>query len=71
MICKFNHHYLYHCLAPPPQPRGVSYVYVYAITGQNLKVIAYSYIELWSFKVTNLDVCGSLILSNPVTYHNI
>ena len=40
----------------------------YVITGKNLKVIAYSYIELWSFKVTHLDVCGSLVLSNPVTY---
>ena len=39
----------------------------YVITGKNLKVIAYSYIELWSFKVTHLDVCGSLVLSNPVT----
>ena len=24
--------------------------------------------ELWSFKVVNLDACGSLVLSNPVTY---
>ena len=39
-----------------------------AITVQNLKVIAYSQIELWFFKVANLDVCGSLVLSNPVTY---
>ena len=33
----------------------------------NLKVIAYSYIEVWFFEVTNLDVCGILVLSNPVT----
>ena len=39
-----------------------------AITGQHLKVIACSQIELWFFKVANLDVCGSLVLSNPVTY---
>ena len=38
----------------------------FVITDQNLKVIAYSYIELWSFKVTHLDVCGSLVLSNSV-----
>ena len=38
----------------------------FVITDQNLKVIAYSYIELWSFKVTHLDACGSLVLSNPV-----
>ena len=38
-----------------------------AITVQNLKVISYSQIELWFFKVTNLDVCGNLVLSNPVT----
>ena len=40
----------------------------YAIKGQNLKMIAYSYIELCAFKVTNLDVCGSLVLLNLVTY---
>ena len=38
-----------------------------AITVHNLKVIANSQIELWFFKVANLDVCGSLVLSNPVT----
>ena len=32
------------------------------------EVIAYSHTELWSFRITNLDVCGSLVLSNPVTY---
>ena len=30
---------------------------------------AYFYIELWSFKVANLDVCGNLVLSNLVTVH--
>ena len=43
----------------------------YVITGKNVKVIAYSYSELWSFKVTHLDVCGSLVLSNPVTIINL
>ena len=33
-----------------------------AITRQNVKVIAYSYVELWFFEITNLDVCGSLVL---------
>ena len=36
----------------------------YEITDQNLKVIANSYIELWSFEVANLDVRGSLVLLN-------
>ena len=30
--------------------------------------MAYSYIELWYFKVIKVDVCGSLVLSNSVTY---
>ena len=42
-----------------------------AITDQNLKVIAYSQSALWFFKVANLDVCGSLVLSNPVTYFDL
>ena len=35
---------------------------------QNLNVTVYLHLELWSIKVVKLDVCGSLILSNPVTY---
>ena len=31
-------------------------------------MMAFSYIELWSFKVVKLDVCGSLVLLNPVTF---
>ena len=42
---------------------------LYVITSPNLKLIAHFHTELWSFKVVNLDVCGSLVLSNPVTYH--
>ena len=40
------------------------------ITGQNLKVIAYSYIELWFFEVTNqnVNVCGSLIQSHIILF---
>ena len=30
--------------------------------------MAFSYLKLWSFKVVKLDVCGSLVLSNPVTF---
>ena len=43
---------------------------LYVITSPNLKLIAHFHTELWSFKVVNLqlDVCGSLVLSNPVTY---
>ena len=33
-----------------------------------MKLIVYIYNELCSFKVIKLDVCGSLVLSNPVTY---
>ena len=40
---------------------------LYVITSPNLKLIAHFHTELWSFKVVNLDVCGSLVLSNPVT----
>ena len=32
------------------------------------QLMACSYIELWCFKVIKLDVCGSLVLSNSVTY---
>ena len=39
----------------------------YTITGPNWLLITYSYIVLWFFKVINLDVCGSLVLSNLVT----
>ena len=42
---------------------------LYVITSPNLKLIAHFHTELWSFKVVNLDVCGSLVLSNPVTYN--
>jgi len=35
---------------------------------QNLSMMAFSYVELWFFKVVKVDVCGSLVLSNPVTY---
>ena len=31
-------------------------------------MIVYSYMELCSFKAVKLDVCGSLVLSNPVTH---
>ena len=31
-------------------------------------MMAFSYMELWSFEVIKLDACGSLVLSNPVTY---
>ena len=31
----------------------------------------YCYIELWYFKVTKVDVCGSLVLSNSVTYYGV
>jgi len=31
-------------------------------------MMAFSYMELWFFKVVKLDVCGSLVLSNPVKY---
>ena len=30
--------------------------------------MAFSYMELWSFKVVKLDVCESLVLSNLVTF---
>ena len=41
---------------------------LYVIIGPKLKLIAHSHTEIWSFKVVHLDVCGSLVLSNPVTY---
>ena len=41
---------------------------LYVLTSPNLKLIAHIHTELWSFKVVNVDVCGSLVLSNPVTY---
>ena len=31
--------------------------------------MAYSYIELWYFKVIKVDVCGSLVLSDSVTFN--
>ena len=39
-----------------------------ALCNNKSKLIANFHTELWSFKVVNLDVCGSLVLSNPVTY---
>ena len=30
-------------------------------------MMAFSYMELWSFELVKLDVCGSLVVSNPVT----
>ena len=40
-----------------------SYVHKTAV-----KLMAYSCLELWIFKPVRLDVCGSLVLSNLVTY---
>ena len=34
-----------------------------------MKLMASSYIELWYFEVIKVDVCGSLVLSNSVTYY--
>ena len=42
--------------------------YPHKTTNQNLNMMAFSYMELWCFKVVKLDVCGSLVLPNLVTF---
>ena len=34
-------------------------------------MMAFSYVELWSFKAVKLDVSGNLVLSDPVTNKQI
>ena len=36
--------------------------------GENSTLMTYSEVKLQLVKVQKLDVCGSLVLSNPVTY---
>jgi len=38
------------------------------LVNNNLRLMASSFIELWLFIIIKLDVCGSLVLSNSVTY---
>ena len=35
---------------------------------ENCRAIAYCIVKLLAIKVEELDVCGSLVLSNPVTH---
>ena len=35
---------------------------------ENCRAIAYCVVKLLAIKVEELDVCGSLVLSNPVTF---
>jgi len=42
--------------------------FLFITATQNLSMIAFSYMKLWSFEVVKLDVCGTLVLSNLVTY---
>ena len=36
---------------------------------ENCRAIAYFSVKLLAIKVEELDLCRSLVLSNPVTYH--
>ena len=36
---------------------------------ENCRAIAYCVVKLLAIKVEELDVCGSLVLSNPVTFY--
>ena len=40
----------------------------YKINIRNFNLLVYCDSELWFAKVWKLDVCGSLVFSNPVTY---
>ena len=48
-----------------------TFSYLHKSTNQSLNKMAFSYMEWWSFKVVKLDVCGSLVLSNPLANNEV
>ena len=45
----------------------ILFLYLIRMTSENIIILVYCYSKLWFVKVMKLDVCGSLVFSNPVT----